>query len=136
MIFHLGDIGAPEILAELEKIASLVAIRGNHEPSSLLHIPRVQSLELQGVRILLSHGFISVDRKEARLIFPHFFERLKAERIKIVLFGHTHCAEAYEEDGVVFANPGYAGAPIQSQPRSTAILTLKSDEGRLDFIYL
>lgn len=136
MIFHLGDIGAQDVLVELEKIAPIVAIRGNHEPLNLLHIPRIQLLELQGVRILLSHGLISVDRKDAHLIFPQFFQRLKDERIKIVLFGHTHFAEAYEEEGVVFINPGYAGAPTQGKQRSVAILTLKSDEGQLDFIYL
>jgi len=136
MIVHLGDIGSPEILAELERIAPVVAIRGNHEPQALMHLPTLRLVELGGVRTLLSHGLSSMEREVARAVFPQFYERFRAERIRLVLFGHTHDAEVYEEDGVVFANPGFAGPPEHGRARSVATLRLAAVEGIFEFLPL
>jgi len=136
-ILHLGDIGVPDILMELKKVAPITAIRGNHEPAGLIHLPMLRFLKLEGVKIALSHGLSSMDRDVARAMFSQYFEGLKAKQIKIVLFGHTHHAEAYEQDGIVFLNPGYAGAPSPAQPRSVAILHLnKSGEWAFELMPL
>lgn len=130
----MGDIGIRDVLIELKKVAPTIAIRGNHEPASLIHLPMLRLLELEGVRMALSHGLLSMEREVVRTMFSQYFENLKAKQIRIVLFGHTHSAEAYEEDGIVFANPGYAGPYSPSQERSVAILHLKEQEGVLEFI--
>ena len=136
LILHLGDIGKPAILSELEKVAPVVAIRGNHEPQSLMDLPRLRSLDLEDVRVMLSHGLSSMDRGVARSMFPDFFRRLKDEGVRLLLFGHTHQAEAFEEDGVVFANPGLAGAADNGRTRSAAVLRLGEDHGTIEFHFL
>ncbi len=128
-IVHLGDIGAIEVLDHLKRIAPVIAIRGNHEPSSLVHLPALKLVEFGGIRTLLSHGLSSMSRDAARAVFPQLYERFKSQRIRLVLFGHTHEAQAYEEDGVVFANPGFAGPPEAGRRGSVAILHLTRRRG-------
>ena len=119
-ILHLGDIGEPEILTQLQQVAEVTAIRGNHEPDSLSDLPRSFSARLGGMRLGMYHGLNSMPEDRAPAMFPEFFAYLRKSH-DLVLFGHTH--EPYDREfaGMRFINPGYAG-PDETRRRSVAIL--------------
>jgi putative phosphoesterase len=66
LILHAGDLIEPGVLGELEQIAPVVAVRGNHDPGDLV-APDRTVLEIEGARIGLTHG-----------IRPMVVERLSA----------------------------------------------------------
>jgi uncharacterized protein len=97
-IIHAGDIGGPEILAELRKIAPVSAIRGNNDRGPwAAAIPLSEALELEGVRIHVLHDLKEID-----------FDP-KAAGFDVVVSGHSHKPTVNERDGVTFVNPGSAG---------------------------
>ena len=55
-IIHAGDIGAPEIIPELKKIAPVTAIRGNVDQMDWCRkFPETEVVELSGVHIYILH---------------------------------------------------------------------------------
>jgi hypothetical protein len=95
-ILHAGDIGAPEILAELEKIAPVSAIRGNIDVEPWAQaIPVTQTVQLGGTKFFLIHNRAELKRVPAG--------------IAAVIFGHSHQPLIEHRDGVLFFNPGSAG---------------------------
>ena len=56
-ILHAGDIGPADLLIELEAIAPVTAVYGNTDGWDLkARLPQVAELELEGIRIVVTHG--------------------------------------------------------------------------------
>ncbi len=98
LIVHAGDIGKPEVLAELKKIAPLAAIKGNVDRGDWARgVPERRSVRVGGHRLYLIHNVNELD-----------FDPLK-RNIRVVISGHSHKPVIVERDGVLFVNPGSAG---------------------------
>jgi len=114
MILHAGDIGKPEILDELNKIAPVTAVRGNNDTGDWARdIPDRQHLEIGGVLIYMLH-----DLKE----FNSADEAIDAD---VLIFGHSHKPMIEERDGVVHLNPGSAGPRRFKLPVTVALLNVE-----------
>ena len=114
MILHAGDIGKPEILDELNKIAPVTAVRGNNDTGDWARdIPDRQHLEINGVSIYMLH-----DLKE----FNSADEAIDAD---VLIFGHSHKPMIEERDGVVHLNPGSAGPRRFRLPVTVALLNVE-----------
>lgn len=112
-IIHAGDIGGPEILAELSKIAPVYAVRGNNDKGAwAAQIPLYLALELEGVSIHVLHDVKEID------IDP------KAAGFDVVIAGHSHKPDISERDGVIFINPGSAGPRRFSLPVTVGYLDI------------
>ncbi|MFI3252848.1 MAG: YfcE family phosphodiesterase [Eubacteriales bacterium] len=102
MILHLGDCSPDgEDLASIYPQIPLYQVPGNCDPFD--PSPPIQSLEVQGVKLLFSHGHLwSVkQRKDVAVAVA------RKEKAQIVLYGHTHIADAHQEpDGLWVLNPG------------------------------
>jgi uncharacterized protein len=97
-IIHGGDIGNPDILAELAALAPLTAVRGNNDHGAWAE--RLRGTELVQVDEVL----IQVIHDIARLdIDPRTAE------VRVVVSGHSHKPRVEERDGVLYVNPGSAG---------------------------
>ncbi len=98
VIVHAGDIGGPDILAELNTIAPVRAVRGNNDGGAWAEaLNDTELLRLGGVDIYAIHDL-------ARLgIEP------SASGIRAVVSGHSHKPGVEERGGVLFVNPGSAG---------------------------
>jgi putative phosphoesterase len=95
---HLGDMGDPEILKQLSKIAPVTAIRGNIDRSGpCSRLPETEVLMLGGSYIYMLH-----DLKELHL-------DPAAAKFAAVLSGHTHKARIEWRKGVLYFNPGSCG---------------------------
>lgn len=97
-IIHAGDIGAFQLLEELETIAPVTAVRGNVDYGAW-----TETLPLQAM--------VSIAGRRFRII--HILQDMTPdpveERIDAVIFGHTHQPAEYRKNGILFFNPGSAG---------------------------
>jgi putative phosphoesterase len=97
-IIHAGDVGSPEILAELSAIAPLTAIRGNVDKGEWARkLPETEVLEVGGISIYVLHDLAQLD------LTP------KAAGFAVVISGHSHVSKHEIRDGVLYFNPGSAG---------------------------
>ena len=97
-IIHAGDIGAPEIVPALEKIAPVTAIRGNIDRQSWARrFAETEVVELGGLHIYVIHDVNALD------LSP------KAAGFAAVISGHSHQPKQETKDGVLYFNPGSAG---------------------------
>lgn len=97
-IIHAGDIGAPEIIPELEKIAPVTAIRGNVDTQAwALRFAETEVVELVELHIYIIHDLNALDLNP------------KAAGFAAVISGHSHKPKQEFKDGVLYFNPGSAG---------------------------
>ena len=122
LILHAGDVGKPEILEELRKIAPVVAVRGNVDKGDWL--PETAVVETE-------HGLIYVlhDLKELE-IDP------AAKGYRMVLSGHSHKPGSEERGGVLYVNPGSAGPRRFRLPVTVARLDLRGPVWDVRFVAL
>jgi uncharacterized protein len=127
-ILHGGDIGRPDILAELETIAPVTAVSGNTDDYPGYQQTRV--VTLAGRKFLVHHIVTPGDKNTP------IQERIETESPDVVVFGHTHKPFARRIGPTLFFNPGYAGRQRFSMPRTLALMTIDGTEIRHEFIDL
>ena len=127
-ILHGGDIGLPWIILELQQIAPVTAVLGNNDAG--LNFKETEVVELAQRKFLVHH--IVDPRRPAE----NLRRRIVKENPAAVIFGHSHKPHHELIGGTLYFNPGYAGKPRFSQPRSVAILHCDGPEIRPQFIEL
>jgi len=116
LIVHAGDICDANVLERLQVIAPVVAVRGNNDRGSWAdELSRSERLTIDDIAIHVVHDLADLD------IEPH------AERVKVVVSGHSHHPAIDDRDGVLFVNPGSAGPRRFSQPISIGELEIDGD---------
>src|SRR4029077_18910133 len=112
-IIHAGDIGAPEIIPELQKIAPVTAIRGNVDTHAWARsFAETEVVELGGVDIYILHDANAIDLNP------------KAAGFVAVISGHSHKPKQEMKDGVLYFNPGSAGPRRFNLPISVGKLEI------------
>ncbi len=105
-VLHAGDVSRD--IGYLQDVYELpiYGVRGNND--FIDEFPLLQTVELGGHRILLTHGHtLRVKQSYDRLI-----EEAVQQSADIAVFGHTHVSFCGYERGVLLLNPGtmmYAG---------------------------
>jgi putative phosphoesterase len=114
LILHAGDVGSPEVLANLRNIAPVVAIRGNVDTEFWASaLPETEVVTAAGVVFYMLHDVQRLD------LSP------EAARFSIVLSGHSHKAMQELRGKVLYINPGSAGPRRFTLPITVARLDLK-----------
>jgi len=112
-IIHAGDIGSPEIIPALEKIAPVTAIRGNVDTQSWARrFAETEVVELEGLHIYVIHDANALDLNP------------KAAGFAAVISGHSHQPKQEIKDGVLYFNPGSAGPRRFKLPISVGRLVI------------
>jgi uncharacterized protein len=125
LILHAGDVGKPEILEELRKIAPVVAVRGNVDTEAWAQaLPETAVAEAGSVLIYMLHDVKSLDLSPA------------ASGFHIVVSGHSHKPGKMERDGVLYINPGSAGPRRFQLPVTVALLRLEQAPWEVEFVDL
>jgi uncharacterized protein len=118
-ILHAGDIGDPDHLDALARIAPVTAIRGNIDRGHWAKVlPETVSLTIGGLRIHMIH-----DRK-ALQADPG------AEGWDVVISGHSHRPGIEETGTTLWLNPGAAGPRRFRLPITLAFLWEKAGRPR------
>jgi len=125
LILHAGDVGDPEILESLRRIAPVVAIRGNVDTEPWADsLPATEMVSASGAIIYMLHDVHSLD------LVP------QAAGFAIVLSGHSHQPKQERRNGVLYLNPGSAGPRRFQLPISLARLDLSARPWSVDFVSL
>ena len=118
-ILHCGDVGKWDVIIELQALAPVTAVYGNVDGPEIQRLPKVAEVELDGFRIVVTHGDQLGSPTPAKLheAFP---------AAEIILYGHTHkpLLELVDKT-VTVMNPGGAGAPRFGLLPSVGILELE-----------
>jgi uncharacterized protein len=120
-IIHAGDIGDEELIWQLEKIAPVIAVRGNIDGDTMC-FPKERLAIIQGHTFFIRHQFATVEKMNAAQ------QRLIEQRMPdAVIFGHSHQAYSGNWRGTLLFNPGSAGPKRFSLPRTVGLLELHED---------
>ena len=124
-IVHAGDIGAPDVLEALGRIAPVTAVRGNNDRERwAADIPETDVLEIGEVSLYVLHDLHELD------LDP------RAAGFAAVIAGHSHQPRMEERDGVLYLNPGSAGPRRFKLPISLARLTVTGGHLRAELVTL
>lgn len=118
-VVHLGDhYDDGQAMAEEYSHIRFYQVPGNCDRYRYdLNVPMIMTPVIGGVRLYMTHGHLhGVKSNPYRLIA----EARKAEAA-VVLYGHTHEACCFQEDGLWVVNPGSCGY----HGGSAAVLTLR-----------
>jgi putative phosphoesterase len=97
-ILHAGDVGSPEVLEALARVAPLTAVRGNNDHGAWADaLPLTAVVEAPGALIYMLHDVGELD------LDP------QAAGMRVVVAGHSHKPRQEERGGVLYFNPGSAG---------------------------
>jgi putative phosphoesterase len=78
-LIHAGDVGTPEVLAQLRVLAPITAVRGNNDVGEwAAALPLAVSFELEGLRLHLLHDVAELALAPVEL------------GIRAVIAGHSH----------------------------------------------
>ena len=122
-IVHAGDIGDPEIVAELARLAPVAAVRGNVDKGTWAQsIPETKVLEVGGAALYVLHNIEDLDLDPA------------AAGFHAVVSGHSHKPGIRWKDGVLYVNPGSAGPRRFSLPISVGRLLVDVGKVSVDLI--
>jgi len=125
LVVHAGDVGKPEILEELKRIALVVAVRGNVDTAAwAAKLPETAVAEAHGVSIYVLHDLSSLDVNPV------------AAGFRIVVSGHSHKPGKTERNGVLYINPGSAGPRRFQLPVTLARLNVSKSPYEVEFVHL
>lgn len=120
LILHAGDLSDGSVLDALQRIAPVMAVRGDHHMRGAPSLPRRVVVNAGGARIGLVHGVrkatdplvitahtaarrrIAWDAGRDRAMVRAF----RGHHVDAVVFGHWHEAVIHHVDGVLVFNPG------------------------------
>lgn len=114
-IVHAGDVGSRDVLLELATIAPVTAVCGNTDAwFGAEELPDEAVVELAGHRLLVGHVSAGLLGRHAPAL----------EGFDAVITGHSHRYAMARKDGVLYLNPGAAGAARFGLARTVAIVEL------------
>lgn len=114
-IIHAGDIGRPEIVGALRRIAPVTAIRGNVDSGEWArNYPDTNLVRLAGKSIYVLH--------DLKTLKPN-----PGAGIDVIVSGHSHVPKIDTVGGVLYLNPGSAGPRRFKLPITFAMLELTPD---------
>jgi uncharacterized protein len=116
LVVHVGDFTAGSVLAELEELAPVAAVRGNMDEAALRsRLPEELVVEAEGLRIGLVHDPGPAAGRHERLLgrFPG---------CDVVAYGHTHVPEATRVGAAWVVSPGSPTERRRSEYHSLAVI--------------
>ena len=125
VIIHAGDVGAPEILEQLRRLAPVVAVKGNVDTDAwCADLPETAVADAGSSLVYVLHDLKVLDLKPAAAGFA------------MVVSGHSHKPVCEERGGVLYVNPGSAGPRRFNLPVTVARVDLRHQPWRIDFVDL
>jgi uncharacterized protein len=118
LILHAGDVTGAATIAELERIAPVAAVCGDHD-GELAELPPSREVIVEGRRIVVVHGnrthwieepqtflwTVSLGYLRPSVGLPRSLRR-RFPGADAIVFGHTHRAHVETRGGTLLFNPG------------------------------
>jgi putative phosphoesterase len=123
LIVHAGDIGPRSLLERLERIAPVVAIRGNVD-NELSELPDTELISVNQQLIYVLHDLSQLDLNPA------------ITGLAMVVSGHSHQPKIDRRHAVLYVNPGSIGPRRFRLPVSFAKVTCEERSFVVEFVEL
>jgi putative phosphoesterase len=118
LIVHAGDVNSASTLAQLEQIAPVHAVRGDHD-RELASLPRSREITVEGRKIVVVHGdrsrlieepntflwTISLGYFHPHAGLPRSLQR-RFPDADVIVYGHTHRSYMRRVGRALLFNPG------------------------------
>ena len=125
LIIHAGDVGRPDVLDGLRKVAPVCAVRGNVDKGPWAdRLPTTEVIEREHRWLYVLHNLDELDLDPVAAGFD------------VVISGHSHQPKLELKLGVLYFNPGSAGPRRFNLPISVGRLTLSGGKLRGKIIFL
>jgi len=136
LILHAGDVGDPDILDRLERIAPVRAVLGNIDGGYLMRrLPVHDRFEVEGLRVWMTHIAGRPGRWQAGM-----GPQLREDPPDLLVCGHSHilCIERVRELGnMLFLNPGACGQQGFHRVKTCVVLHVEDGAARqADVVHL
>ncbi|MEO8378002.1 MAG: metallophosphoesterase family protein, partial [Candidatus Sumerlaeota bacterium] len=120
-ILHAGDVGGDDVFAELATIAPVSAVAGNVDfVSAKLPLKRIVEFPFGKIAIAHGHEYSANPDERAEQLYTTF----SPNKVRMVLYGHSHIQRKERREGTYFINPGAASPPrFNKGESSVGILT-------------
>ena len=125
LIIHAGDVGAPDVIDALRKLAPTFVVRGNVDKADWASaLPATADVEVGGFLFHVLHDIAELDLDPAAVGYA------------AVVYGHSHQPSIETRDGVLFLNPGSAGPRRFRLPVSIARVSVSGGKLRSEIVEL
>jgi uncharacterized protein len=125
LIIHAGDVGAPDVIDALRKLAPTFVVRGNVDTAHwAAALPATAHVEVGGLLFHVLHDIAELDLDPAAVGYA------------AVVYGHSHQPAIEMRDGVLFLNPGSAGPRRFRLPVSIARVSVSGGKLRPEIVEL
>jgi putative phosphoesterase len=123
LIIHAGDVGKPEVIEALRKLAPTFAVRGNVDTAGwAAALPMTAMVAVGELSFLVIHDIAQLDPAAAGCA--------------AVVYGHSHQPAVETRGGVLFLNPGSAGPRRFTLPVAVARVRVSGRELRPEILEL
>ena len=121
-IIFLGD-GLGDFFSTPKGVAAQLSVRGNCDWEPMFtHIPKLDSITLEGQKIVFTHGH-EYGVKYGMDKITRLAEDTSAN---IILFGHTHNPFEHYEGGIYYFNPGTIGG-VYTGESTYGVITIRDN---------
>ncbi len=125
LVIHAGDVGKPEVLEPLRRLAPTFAVRGNIDKDAwAAALPATARVEVGGSIFWVLHDIADLDLDPA------------SAGLAAVVFGHSHKPSIGTRNGVLYINPGSAGPRRFRLPVTVARVRVAGRELRPEIVEL
>ena len=125
LIIHAGDVGAPEVIETLRKLAPTFVVRGNVDKAHWAGaLPMTAHVEVGELLFHVLHDISELDLDPAAVGYA------------AVVYGHSHQPSIEMRDDVLFLNPGSAGPRRFKLPVSIARVSVSGQQLRPEIVEL
>ena len=125
LIIHAGDVGTPQVLDGLRKLAPTFVVRGNIDKAHWAEaLPATAAVEVGGLLFYVLHDISELDLDPAAVGYA------------AVVYGHSHQPSIDMREGVLFLNPGSAGPRRFRLPVSIARVSVSGQQLRPEIVEL
>ena len=125
LIIHAGDVGRPEVIETLRKLAPIFVVRGNVDTAGwAASLPMTETVTVGELSFFVIHEISALDRDPAAAGFA------------AVVYGHSHQPAIETRDGVLLLNPGSAGPRRFTLPVAVARVRVSGRQLRPEIVEL
>jgi len=125
LILHAGDIGKFEVIETLNRVAPVLAIRGNNDRGAWAKsLPDVLTLQANGIKFQVIHNVHDL------------VENPIQTGVSAVISGHSHMPAINRRDEVLYLNPGSAGPRRFKLPVAVGLIYLHGKKIRARIVEL
>lgn len=118
-IIHLGDYCRDAEMISKELKLDIIYVKGNCDFSASVDNEKV--MDIGGRKFLITHGH----NLNVKNNYTNLYYRAAEAGADVALFGHTHFAHVFENEGILFVNPGSISRP-RSGAETYAVITIEN----------